>query len=51
MTTSLAQGGMGLGKNVGEQRALEVSSPAGFARVEVRTLEHDIMNNYLYRAG
>ena len=46
MTTSLAQGGMGLGTMWGEQRALEFLKAAGFARVEVRTLEHDIMNNY-----
>ena len=46
MTTSLAQGGMGLGAMWGEQRALELLRAAGFARVEVRTLEDDIMNNY-----
>jgi 2-polyprenyl-3-methyl-5-hydroxy-6-metoxy-1,4-benzoquinol methylase len=46
MTTSLAQGGMGLGAMWGEQRALEFLKSAGFASIEVRTLEHDIQNNY-----
>ena len=30
----------------GEQKALEFLKSAGFANVEVRTLEHDIQNNY-----
>jgi SAM-dependent methyltransferase len=46
MTTSLAQGGMGLGAMWGEQKALEFLKSAGFANVEVRTLEHDIQNDY-----
>jgi SAM-dependent methyltransferase len=46
MTVSLAQGGMGLGAMWGEQKALEFLTSAGFANVEVRTLEHDIQNNY-----
>ena len=46
MTVSLAQGGMGLGAMWGEQKALEFLNLAGFANVEVRTLEHDIQNNY-----
>ena len=46
MTVSLAQGGMGLGAMWGEQKALEFLKWAGFATVEVRTLEHDIQNNY-----
>ena len=46
MTTSLAQGGMGLGAMWGEQKALEFLKLAGFANVEVRTLKHDIQNNY-----
>ena len=46
MTVSLAQGGMGLGAMWGEQKALEFLKSAGFANVEVRTLEHDIQNNY-----
>ena len=46
MTTSLAQGGMGLGTMWGEQKALAFLKAAGFTHVEARTLEHDIMNNY-----
>ncbi len=46
MTVSLAQGGMGLGAMWGEHKALEFLKRAGFANVEVRTLEHDIQNNY-----
>jgi len=46
MTTSLAQGGMGLGTMWGEQKALAFLKAAGFTHVEVCTLEHDIMNNY-----
>jgi SAM-dependent methyltransferase len=46
MTVSLAQGGVGLGAMWGEQKALEFLKSAGFATVEVRTLEHDIQNNY-----
>ena len=46
MTTSLAQGGMGLGAMWGEQKALEFLKSAGFANIKVRTLEHDIQNNY-----
>ncbi len=46
MTTSLAQGGMGLGAMWGEEKALEFLKSAGFTNVEVRTLEHDIQNNY-----
>jgi 2-polyprenyl-3-methyl-5-hydroxy-6-metoxy-1,4-benzoquinol methylase len=46
MTTSLAQGGMGLGAMWGEQRALQFLRSAGFTSIETRTLEHDIQNNY-----
>jgi SAM-dependent methyltransferase len=46
MTVSLAQGGMGLGAMWGEQKAIEFLKSAGFANVEIRTLEHDIQNNY-----
>jgi ubiquinone/menaquinone biosynthesis C-methylase UbiE len=46
MTVSLAQGGLGLGAMWGEQKALEFLNSAGFTNVEVRTLEHDIQNNY-----
>ena len=51
MTTSLAQGGMGLGAMWGEQKAIEFLKSAGFADVEVRTLEHDIQNNYYVARG
>ncbi len=46
MTTSLAQGGMGLGTMWGEQKAVELLNTAGFTRVAIHTLEHDIQNNY-----
>lgn len=46
MTTSLAQGGMGLGAMWGEQKAIDFLRAAGFQRIDVRTLEHDIQNNY-----
>ena len=46
MTTSLAQGGMGLGTMWGEQKAIVFLKEAGFQRIDVRTLEHDIQNNY-----
>ncbi|WP_213163491.1 class I SAM-dependent methyltransferase [Kaustia mangrovi] len=46
MTVSLAQGGEGLGAMWGEEKALDYLAAAGFAETEVRTLEHDIQNNY-----
>jgi ubiquinone/menaquinone biosynthesis C-methylase UbiE len=46
MTVSLAQDGMGLGTMWGKEKALEMLADAGFGRVEVRNLEHDIQNNY-----
>ena len=46
MTTSLSQGGMGLGAMWGEQCALQFLKSAGFTSIEIRTLEHDIQNNY-----
>jgi 2-polyprenyl-3-methyl-5-hydroxy-6-metoxy-1,4-benzoquinol methylase len=46
MTTSLSQGGMGLGAMWGEQRALQFLKSAGFTDIEIHTLEHDIQNNY-----
>jgi SAM-dependent methyltransferase len=46
MTVSLAQGGEGLGTMWGEQKARELLAEAGFASVEVHTLEHDPMNAY-----
>lgn len=46
MTVSLAQGGMGLGAAWGREKAVEMLKEAGFRRVKVERLEHDIMNNY-----
>jgi SAM-dependent methyltransferase len=46
MTVSLAHHGCGLGTCWGEELALKMFAEAGFANVAVRTLEHDIMNNY-----
>jgi ubiquinone/menaquinone biosynthesis C-methylase UbiE len=46
MTVSLALDGAGLGTVWGEEKALELLAEAGFGEVEVRTLEHDIVNNY-----
>ena len=46
MTVSLALGGMGLGTVWGEKLALRMLADAGFGRVEVRTVEGDVFNNY-----
>ncbi len=46
MTVSLALGGEGLGAAWGEEKALELLAEAGFENVDVRQLEHDILNNY-----
>jgi SAM-dependent methyltransferase len=46
MTVSLASGGCGLGTCWGEELAQKMFAEAGFARVDVRTLDHDLMNNY-----
>lgn len=46
MTVSLAQGGKGLGTVWGEELALEMLAEAGFEKVRVSRLEHDIQNNY-----
>ncbi len=53
MTVSLAAGGMGLGTMWGEELALEMLQAAGFTRVQVHQLEHDVQNNYyvVYKAG
>lgn len=52
MSVSLAQGGMGLGAAWGEEMAQEMLIAAGFAQVDVRRLDHDILNNYyLARLG
>lgn len=44
MSVSLAQGGSGLGTCWGHQTAERMLREAGFARVDVRRLEHDVMN-------
>lgn len=46
MTVSLAQGGEGLGTMWGRETAERMLKEAGFTRVEVKQLEHDIMNYY-----
>ena len=46
MTVSLALGGEGLGTAWGEEKALELLAEAGFNNVDVRQLQHDIINNY-----
>ncbi len=46
MTVSLAQGGVGLGTMWGEEKAREMLKEAGFTKVEVKQLPHDIFNNY-----
>ncbi len=46
MTVSLAQGGEGLGTMWGRERALDYMQRAGFGRVGVYELEHDIQNDY-----
>lgn len=47
MTVSLAQeGGTGLGAAWGEQTAVRMLHDAGFARVEVKGVEGDYINNY-----
>lgn len=46
MTVSLAQGGEGLGAMWGEEKAREYLQRAGFRSVEVKTLAHDVQNNW-----
>lgn len=46
MTVSLAKGGAGLGTMWGRQRARALFEDAGFAHVEIHTLEHDVQNAY-----
>jgi len=46
MTVSLAQGGEGLGAMWGREKAEELLSEAGFSRIEVHRLDHDIQNDY-----
>ena len=46
MTVSLALDGQGLGAAWGEEKAEEMLSEAGFSKVEIKHLPHDIMNAY-----
>jgi Zn-dependent membrane protease YugP len=46
MTVSLAGNGVGLGAMWGRETALKMLNEAGFDNVEVKSLEHDIMNLY-----
>ncbi|MCL4294600.1 MAG: methyltransferase domain-containing protein [Anaerolineae bacterium] len=46
MTVSLAYEGEGLGAMWGREKALEMLAKAGFTRVDVKELAHDIQNHY-----
>lgn len=46
MSVSLAQGGLGLGAMWGEQVAREMLATAGFTKIDMQTLEHDIQNHF-----
>jgi 2-polyprenyl-3-methyl-5-hydroxy-6-metoxy-1,4-benzoquinol methylase len=46
MTVSLAQGGVGLGTMWGEELAVQMLREAGFSRVRIERLAHDILNCY-----
>ena len=46
MTVSLAQGGAGLGTCWGKEKAIEMLHDAGFNKVDVEQLAHDIQNYY-----
>ena len=46
MTVSLAEDGAGLGAMWGEERARAMLRDAGFSRVDMRRLPHDIQNAY-----
>lgn len=46
MTVSLAQGGEGLGAMWGKEKARELLAEAGFSKVRVHELPHDIQNVY-----
>jgi 2-polyprenyl-3-methyl-5-hydroxy-6-metoxy-1,4-benzoquinol methylase len=46
MTVSLASGGAGLGAMWGSEMACRMLAEAGFAQVDVRDLEHDVINHY-----
>jgi 2-polyprenyl-3-methyl-5-hydroxy-6-metoxy-1,4-benzoquinol methylase len=46
MTVSLSQGGEGLGAMWGREKAVEYFSRAGFSKIEVNELPHDVQNYY-----
>jgi len=46
MTVSLAQGGMGLGAVWGTELAQSMLRDAGFTRIDIHQLAHDIQNEY-----
>jgi SAM-dependent methyltransferase len=46
MTVSLALDGEGLGTMWGQEKAREMLAEAGFTRVEMKQLPHDIQNYY-----
>lgn len=46
MTVSLSQGGEGLGTMWGRERARDYFERAGFSRIEVHQLPHDVQNDY-----
>lgn len=46
MTVSLSQGGEGLGTMWGREKAREYFETAGFGRIEVHQLPHDVQNDY-----
>jgi 2-polyprenyl-3-methyl-5-hydroxy-6-metoxy-1,4-benzoquinol methylase len=50
MTVSLAQNGAGLGTMWGLEKASQMLADAGFTKLEVKQLPHDIMNNYFIAA-
>lgn len=46
MTVSLAQGGMGLGTVWGVETVEKMLREAGFTKVEIKRLKHDVQNCY-----
>lgn len=46
MSVSLGQGGAGLGAMWGRELAVEMFKAAGFREVQVKNLEHDMINHY-----
>lgn len=46
MTVSLAQGGEGLGAMWGREKAQEMLRDAGFSRIAIKRLAHDIQNDW-----